>query len=148
MKTSRRPLYETASDLKGEHATCRAWARRFNYAIHKLPMSYELDFILTTQSNRAVSFLEYKRRHFPVNRYPTVMLSLKKVMRGCELSAAAGIPSTFLVGFDDQIGSVCFSKIARKPNWIEFGGRTVKTRDSADIEPVVMIPIDEFHFWG
>ena len=149
MKTLKRPIYETKDDLRGEGLTCSSWANSLGLAVNKLPMSYELDFLLTSKANgKAVALLEYKRRHSPVDRFPTVMLSLKKVMRGCELSSASGLPSLFLVQFDDGIGSCCFTKFSKRPGWIQYGGRTTRTRDAGDIEPVVMIPISEFDFWG
>ena len=149
--SKKRPLYETTADLQGEKNVCEKFCKHFGLTPHKLPMSYELDFMLTKKQpdeiDKAVSFLEYKRRNFAFDEFPTVMLSLKKVMRGHELSKAAGIPSVFLVKFNNALGSCCFSNFINKPEFIEFGGRTKNTRDSGDIEPVVMIPTKMFQLW-
>lgn len=144
--TKSRPLYETANDLQGEEKTCHGFCSKFGMQACKLPISYGLDYLLFADG-KAVGFLEYKRRHFKVGDYDTVMLSLKKLMTAQQLKNATGLQSTFLVQFDNGIGSCCFSKFTEKPDLIEYGGRTRKTRDPQDIEPVVMIPMRLFQMW-
>ena len=152
INTKKRPMYETREQLQSEKAVCTAFCDEFGLTAHKLPISYGLDYLLTKTegqtSGKPVGFLEYKRRSFTTDRWPTVMLSLKKLMAAEQLKQVTGLTSVFMVQFDDAIGTCDFAKFVGKPELLEYGGRTTQTRDSGDIEPVVMIPVGDFHLWG
>ena len=137
-----RPMYESQEDLQNEAEEMMEFCKAFDKDFMKLPISYKLDFaILKPNSKEICGFAEVKCRNFTWGDYPDVMLSLSKVIKARNTKAMTNIPSFFLVGCRS---GVYWLDLYKQKGKLNFGGRTSKVRDPADIEPVVHFPLDCF----
>ena len=138
-----RPIYENAETLANEVEAAKRIEQRWNCTLDKLPRSYEIDFAASRPGFGIVAWIEYKRREMQWGQYPTIMLSVRKVDALHRFARLAG--SSFFV-VEDRTGEIRFSRIDGQywDNFVEFGGRTRQTRDTADIEPIVKIQLERF----
>ena len=138
-------MYENSDDLTNESTAKKVIEDRWRCRLVKLPRSYRVDFAAVRDgSERVVSWVEYKRRRMQWGQYPTIVLSLSKLMAMQEYESL-GTPALFVV--EDNDGDIRYYRVGVSGDYkgmLEIGGRTVQTRDPADVEPVVMIPIDRF----
>lgn len=135
-----RPRYETARDLAAESNAAGVIAAAWGVEVKKIPDSYGADWMIERDGSH-VGWGEYKRRNMVWGQYPTVVLSVRKVVDLIRLADVAG-RSLFFVEANDGIRYA--SVLAHDQFRITMGGRTCRTRDAADVEPVVQIPVDRF----
>jgi hypothetical protein len=135
-----RPQYESEHDLANERGAAAIIEPAWGVRLSKLPKSYGADWIIEREG-KCVGWGEFKKRNMRWGDYPTIMLSVRKVADLIRLADVHG-KSIFFVGAEDGL---YFAEIGPMQNYeIEFGGRTCKTRDNADVEPVAKIPITKF----
>ena len=134
-----RPTYETKADLEVEKVVASQLKAEFGLDCRKLPVSYRIDWAVF-KGKKLVGFMELKARKVAKNKYPTLILSLSKLMAGCELASKTNTIFWLGVKWSDTFG-VC--RITSPFGNIEMGGR-IDRNDSADIEPVVHLPIEDF----
>ncbi len=101
------PRYETAADLQNERVVADALAEH-GYEVIKLPIQYRLDWLLR-QNNQPIGFAEVKARKCNLNTYPTVMISLSKVIHAQMLTQATGLPCYLILFYRDCIARLNFS---------------------------------------
>lgn len=135
-----RPMYETSADLKAEGDATYVIGEAWNVTLHKLPVSYQADWAIEKDGS-IVGWGEFKRRRFKWGDYQSIILSVSKVRALLSLATVCG-KALFFVKCDDafmfvEIEESCLGNVS-------WGGRTCKTRDAGDIEPVVMIPAEKF----
>lgn len=133
-----RPLYESSEDLANEQQVAKFLSEKWGCTFKKLPISYHIDWVVMRDKPQA--FVELKCRKNESKKYPTLLLSLNKWMRGKELSKELGIPFIVAVKWTD---GVFFHTAGSADVSYGFGGRTDR-EDSQDIEPVVLIPVENF----
>lgn len=138
-----RPMYEEQSDLRRERIVADEVERHYNVRADKLPISYSLDFMLS-RDGVGMAMLEVKCRPDIVSTtYPAIMLSLLK-WRSIMSYHWQGLAVAVAFGFPD---GVFVYWIERDTNLrdlrVNFSGRTVQTRDDADKEPVVFLPVSK-----
>ena len=132
-----RPLYESGLDRANERAVADVLLERWRCSAVKLPISYELDYALV-RDGTVRAWAEVKCRRNARDRYPTYMISLRKVLAGLAMAERTNLPFLLLVQWADALGWVTPSA-----RGIQIGGRHDRG-DSADVEPVIHIPIDTF----
>jgi len=138
-----RPHYETLGDRK-EQAEVEAEVGKFwNVSVKRLPFSYRIDCALVRkgESQAIVGWMEVKVRTNSSTAYPTYMIALGKWLAGIDLEEKTNLPFILTVKFTDGILTCRPSQCRHSIVW---GGRTLNTRDSADVEPVVHIPMEFF----
>lgn len=140
-KGGKRAMYETQDDLDKEDLFREELQNTFKCSLDKMPISYGLDFLMT-KGDKAVGVMEVKHRDIDHAYYDTIMLSLLKWNKGIAFSHQNNLTFSFAVRFKD--GDYRYVYNGDDLFHIEFGGRTKQTRDSADIEPVVLIPVSKF----
>lgn len=101
------PRYETADDLRNERVVADALAEH-GYEVIKLPIQYRLDWLLR-RNNQPIGFAEVKARKCNLNTYPTVMISLSKVIHAQMLTQATGLPCYLILFYRDCIARLNFS---------------------------------------
>ncbi len=139
-----RPMYENEESLALEREFLTRLEGVWGSDIHKLPISYHLDAFCRRRDTGGGSWLEVKRRSHDYGTYPDVMLSILKWDRGVSLSYTTGRPFLFAVRFTDCDAVYRFKQGDELEFAIVHGGRTKNTRDDADVEPVIHIPIERF----
>lgn len=133
-----RPLYESQADLQNEVQVAehlnQVWSCRF----HKLPMSYSVDWML--MRDKPVAFAELKCRKNDSTKYPTLMLSLNKWVKGIQFANQLDVPFLIICRWTDGL---FFHEAGSVDVTYGIGGRTDRG-DSQDTEPVVYIPVTSF----
>ena len=129
--------WETKEDLSNEQDVARLIEKKWNCHTHKLPKHYRADFELA-RGGETIGFAEVKCRAIPHNRYRTLILSLAKVAMTRLYAQTAGVPIYLVVRFTDGVFYTDLS--AFQSFKTTHGGRTNRTRDSRDLEPVCNIP--------
>jgi hypothetical protein len=134
-----RPIYETASDRYNEGEVLAALTAQWHCEGKKLPISYHLDYALCV--DRTIkALIEIKCRSHELRRYPTVFISLNKIINGKQLANEIGVRFLFVVQMADGI----FYTGVDNNYTIDFSGRTRNTRDDADVEPVAHFDVRLF----
>lgn len=134
-----RPTYETEADLRNEREIISALNEHWQTKSTKLPRSYGLDYTLT-RAGQVTAFVEIKCRTVPLWQYDTYMISLAKVLKAKSLGSNVGVPALLVVRWNDMVGYIDLRSIDLD---VQVGGRTDRG-DAQDIEPVCMIPVEQF----
>jgi len=160
-----RPLYETNEHLSKENDLKVSIEKAWKVRLHKLPIHWRADYIVSNRRGACVGLAELKCRNITSTQYPTFIISEKKIsftyklisMFGYidhpELPAAQApilrtrtykpIPLLIMVRCLDKDLYYKFDP-AHLRDGISFieenGGRTKNTRDDKDIENVIHIP--------
>ena len=96
---------------------------------------------MISRGGKQVGWGEYKRRDMVWGQYPTIVLSDRKVADLIRLADVSG-KALFFVEANDGLR---YAEVHAADRFeIEIGGRTCKTRDSADVEPVVHLKTIRF----
>lgn len=140
-----RPIYENEDTLKAEANFAITIVKKMKVIkLHKMPISYGFDYMMTDRGEgRCKGFLEMKCRKMSATDFPDVYLALGKWMKGLEY-LDLGFTVIFAVRFLDKDMYYTFKKEDSKIFKIDMSGRTTQTRDKADIEPIIHIPMDRF----
>ena len=135
-----RPTYETDADLANEVEIKEILSDQWKVAFHKMPRSYNIDWLLVDADGMAKAFVELKCRSNPSTQYPTLMLSLHKWMHGKELAREINGVFLVVVRWTDGL-FYCIPQECEVTFGV--GGRTDRG-DDQDVEPVVHIPVSCF----
>ena len=138
-----RPMYESSGDRNNEQQVVKRLAAAGGGEYQKLPISYRMDYAVVRDGEIA-GFVEIKARHMRWGQYPTVMISMSKVLTAANYADALGLPTLFVVATND--GRLHYARLGdiHLHAKLVHGGRTVQTRDGGDIEPCYMIPNSHF----
>lgn len=143
-----RPLYETSKTLLDEVSFFKDLKSsipefsRCNF--RKLPMRYELECVLEDHATQEITaYAEFKQRHNPRNRYPTLFISHAKYKKLLDFDEFGR--SILFVRWQDYDGMhVVGDHLDDILNYkITWGGRRDRG-DWQDSEPVIHVPIEHF----
>ena len=84
-----RTQYESKEDLARENELADLISMRWNCKLHKLPLQYHLDFA-AERDGEIVAFMEFKCRTFEMDKFPTFMISMSKMMTARLLFGVSG----------------------------------------------------------
>jgi len=132
-----RPRYERPRDLVNESKVAERMAQR-GIELRKLPISYRLDFAMF-RDGKLRGFAEVKTRNNRHDSYPTLIISLGKVMAARQLAEVSETRSVLLVQYLDGLYWCNFAT----PFEVTMGGRWDRGDDD-DVEPVAHFPIEAF----
>ena len=128
-----RPTYQTEKDLENERRVANLLAAK-GYEFHKLPVQYRLDWLIT-EAGEPRGFGELKARNVMKDTYPTVMISLSKVMAADALTQTTGLPCYLLLLYRDCLARLRFDEDFT----LGVGGRTDRG-DHQDVEACAFFP--------
>lgn len=134
-----RPIYETDRDLAEEGAAAKLLCQPHGLLHIKLPMRYEIDFMLR-RGPALYGWLEVKVRP-GVTKHRTYMVSAQKVLTGNLLANQFG--GRFLVLVRDGDKLLVLDAVKQKPVLVGVGGRDDRG-DDQDIEPVAHYDWSQF----
>jgi len=140
-------LYETPADLAHEQKLAAYLEGHWRADLHKLPIRYNIDFIVT-RGDKPIAVVEFKRRALSMSppTYPTIFLSTHKLNAGISWLTNWRVPFFFIV----QDNTDSYFQYRYDPTHdldIVISGRTDRN-DSQDIEPTVHIPTTRFRRIG
>ena len=134
-----RPMYETQADRNNEQRVSELLAEK-GYTLVKLPLQYKLDFaIIEDELDKVVGFAELKARTVEMNKYPTAMISLAKVVKAHDISSCTNLPSYFIVLYKDALVRINFASEFS----VNIGGRSDRG-DPQDRDVCAYYPIEGF----
>ena len=134
-----RPMYETQADRNNEQRVAELLAEK-GYTLVKLPLQYKLDFaIIEDELDKVVGFAELKARTVEMNKYPTAMISLAKVVKAHDISSCTNLPSYFIVLYKDALVRINFASEFS----VNIGGRSDRG-DPQDRDVCAYYPIEGF----
>ena len=102
-----RPRYESKQDLNNERLVADA-LENIGVEVYKLPVQYRLDWLLR-KGGQPIGFAEVKARRCDMKTYPTVMISLSKVMHAKMLTEATGLPCYLILLYRDGLARLDFA---------------------------------------
>lgn len=136
-----REHYETADHKFDEREVYKKLEEKWKCRIFALPISYHVDSVAVRGNQSEVeSWLEVKCRTGKWDLYATYYIAALKWRAGVHLAQTTAKP--FIIIFDWS-GEIFFHvvNLAKLDQYVyRWGGRTKRTRDVADIEPMVHIP--------
>jgi hypothetical protein len=142
-----RTQYETQEDLERESRVAQSIARKNGDGWVKVPAHYAdtCDVVFVRGGSKIVCYCEIRTRTFRWGDYPSVMISLHKYLRGVNLAQTTLVPWLFAVEAKNGIyGYRVDAKNFTPQRYLHtFSGRG-QLRDSADLEPIVHLPITDF----
>lgn len=130
-----RPKYETDYDIKNERLVADA-LENIGVEVYKLPVQYRLDWLLR-RGGQPIGFAEVKARKCDMNNYPTVMISLSKVIHARMLTEATGLPCYLILLYRDGLARLDFASDFT----VNPGGRTDRN-DPQDLDVCAYYPIE------
>lgn len=144
-----RPLYESPADLANEADVVKLLERKWDCVMHKLPISYKLDYI--AQTDIAKAFVEVKVRNYTMTQLGNMggyMLSLHKWTAGVQLSQTTGLPFVLVVKTLDGVYYLSVDPsmtlgMIHNLGKVKMGGRKDRN-DWQDMEPCIHIDTNHF----
>lgn len=130
-----RTQYETKEDLNNESYIATVFEGLWNCKFIKLePKKWKLDYLIKREDE--YMWCEVKRFNHNFGKY-TFMISYKKIEAARILHETSGCKFILIFNCNDII---CYHVWDfNKKYKFEYGGRTMTTRDSQDVEPVFRI---------
>lgn len=112
------PTYETEKDRENESETAQLIEAVWDCTVQHLPEYSEIDWALC-RNKEVVALAEFKRRKNGKHDFPTILVSVTKIL-SARAYAAVGLKTFFVVRWADQTG---FIDMAEDPDRLEWGGR-------------------------
>jgi len=103
-----RPQYESHLDRQNEQIVAKV-IRGLGYELTKLPPHYRLDYVVM-RDGQPKAFVEVKARTFEMQKYPTALVNLHKVIAARQLSFETDLPSYMLVLYKDALARISFAE--------------------------------------
>ena len=134
-----RPQYESHLDRQNEQIVAKV-IRGLGYELTKLPPHYRLDYVVMREG-KPRAFVEVKARTFNMQKYPTALVNLHKVIAARQLSFETDLPSYMLVLYKDALARISFAEEFE----LGFLANGRKDRDDPmDRDLVCHFPIERF----
>lgn len=141
---TKRKHYETPEMLQKENMAREFLASELGWQIHKLSYVYAADW-LVIRKDKPVLLTEFKKRNIKLGMFggvDGVFLSIQKASRMNSIATPMAWRTAMIVENDHGFWLNIFD-IVMIDTW-RVEGRTKKTRDEADIEPVLLLPREDF----
>jgi len=103
-----RPQYESHLDRQNEQIVAKV-IQGLGYEMTKLPPHYRLDYVVM-RDGKPKAFVEVKARTFEMQKYPTALVNLHKVIAARQLSFETDLPSYMLVLYKDALARISFAE--------------------------------------
>ena len=133
-------LYESEQDRTNQQEAIEFLMTKWDFTSYDCPPNYPLDY-LCKRDKETVAFVEVRVRSNPMNKFPTMICSLKKYKFAMEIGNLFNIPILFLCSWG--CGTIAYiDMVSNEP---KLGMQKVNYRDDArDIEPIVHWSVDSF----
>tara|TARA_A100000172_G_scaffold69562_1_gene49661 strand:+ start:942 stop:1388 length:447 start_codon:yes stop_codon:yes gene_type:complete len=138
-----RPVYEKQMDRDNEAELALIVTQKWKCQMSKMKDKSAFDYA-AIRSNEVMAFIEMKTRKTEMNKYPSYLISFTKVWKAKQLYQALHLPVFLLVKWADKIAFTALHNCKPK---VQIGGRKDR-QDPSDIEPVAMIPLEDFLLLG
>ena len=103
-----RPQYESQLDRQNEQIVAKV-IQGLGYEMTKLPPHYRLDYVVM-RDGKPKAFVEVKARTFEMQKYPTALVNLHKVIAARQLSFETDLPAYMVVLYTDCLARISFAE--------------------------------------
>lgn len=131
-------IFQTADDRASEEAVADVLARAWKCEIRHFADLSPLDWY-GIRHNRIVGVLELKCRSHPIDKFPTVFLSVRKWLALQFASLGLAVPGIFVVQFADVLRWIPVADVDARAVRLAGGVRRIKS--ASDTEPLIEVPI-------
>jgi hypothetical protein len=135
-----RPAYETVADAWNERKVAEHVARKWSCDFEKMPVAYPVDYGFV-RDDKLLFIAEIKCRTIPRKKYPTYMISAKKVADARSIASTLSVPALLVVRW--SCGSIRWINMNTDPVSVRWGGRADRD-DSNDKEPCIFWHVNSF----
>lgn len=143
----KRPMYESQVDLTHENKMKTLLEAKWNCALHKVPLKYQVDW-LAMRENNPMAFIEFKHREkLSIDACPRYMISLDKLMKAKQLAREVEVPFIMVITFKEGTYYGVFAPNSFDDITYGFGGRYDRG-DAQDVEPMAYLPLRKFVILG
>lgn len=135
------PRFETAQDRSREGAVAQAFADRYKlrqYQTHHCASTDRIFF----DGNRVRAVAEIKVRTTPRSKYPTLLVSLDKIVRLQMAAELLEVSPLLIVSWSDEIGWINLRGVTAHS--ISMGGRRDRPDAAHDIEYLAHYDVAHF----
>jgi hypothetical protein len=134
------PTYQTERDVESEEDTIACLRKSWGLNIERMPDFHEFDYAVVDSKQSVRGLIEIKNRKADASKYPTIILSMSKVIAAKQWSDQ-GIKCFLVVRVGK--GKPRFLEINKtKPSSIQFGGRKGRNHQ----EPLAHFDKSDFLF--
>jgi len=134
-----RPIYESSADRAAEAHVIRKLAEREQgVQFVKLPRLSVIDYMVVS-NGEVKALVEIKNRRNAADKYPTYIISERKLKDGLELSKLLNVPFIVIVSWLQDVRWVKIKQLYPA----KTGGRYDRG-DVQDVEQVCHIPVSDF----
>jgi hypothetical protein len=134
-----RRLYESEQDRDRELKAAMRMAHQLQCQTARLPRAYPADWAIVRPDGTLRAIVEIKVRNVTMDRYPTLILSVRKVNECMGMAMRFGFGFMILASYSDVLAYIILTPEKLKDMRVTMLGRTDRD-DKGDIEPVVHIP--------
>ena len=133
-------LYETEQDRTNQQEAIEFLMTKWDFVAEDCSANYPLDYICK-RNKEYIAFVEVRVRTTPMNKYPTMICSLKKYKFAMEIGNLFNIPILFLCSWG--CGTIAYIDMVSNEPKLDI--QLVDYRnDVRDLEPIVHWSIDSF----
>tara|TARA_R110000744_G_C19132957_1_gene537282 strand:- start:14 stop:448 length:435 start_codon:yes stop_codon:yes gene_type:complete len=134
-----RPKYETPEDCAREAAVAARLASAWNCKLVKCAELYMVDWVIEKQGI-IYALIEIRCRKNTSTKYPTLICSMQKIIKGITASEITGLPFIFVPSFSDKLMWIRPTRYMDVD--ITMAGST-RRNDPADMEPCYNFKISD-----
>lgn len=138
-------LFETPEDRDRQRAIARTIEERCRCKVHEFGYVSPIDWYIA-RDERMTAVAELKERTNASTAYATVFLSARKFLGLVFGSMSLGVPGLFFVQWTDRLGYVDAMEVWPVKQPILRNGRRHDYRTANDIEPIIEVPVERFHW--
>ena len=136
-------IYENKEDYDNEQRMADMLAEKWKCRMLRQKKLSQFDFI-AYRDNKPLAFLEFRKRNQKFNDYPTMIVSMTKLVAWHSSRAITGLPCFFVVEWKDAIGYTDLE------NFVIFGefkisAKTHNRRNNYDDQEIISVLSTE-HF--
>lgn len=134
-------LFRSKQDAVTESQVAKELARAWDCTVRSFGGKDHIDYY-ALRDGLTVAWIELKARQMPSTRYATVYFAFRKWIALQLATVGTGIPSFFVVRFEDEIRYIDVAAVDARSMTISGNSRKLGWND---IEPIIEVPIASMH---
>tara|TARA_R110002167_G_scaffold11880_2_gene51389 strand:- start:1501 stop:1944 length:444 start_codon:yes stop_codon:yes gene_type:complete len=134
-----RPIYETAKDRANEAAVAARLSKAWGCKLVKCAELYMVDWVIE-KKGKVTHLIEIRCRKNSSTKYPTLICSMQKIIKGINASEITGLPFVFVPSFTDKL--MWIKPTRDMEHNITMAGSD-RRNDPADMEPCYNFKISD-----